>query len=252
MPAARIGNQGTINLVDGTIGTLTLNNASSSATALTLNGGASPAALDFEIGNNAVTSDQIAITDGKLIGQRRHHHHHRRGHGRSRHLQPDHHGRGRASERHWAASAWPPPRWAVIRSTCKRPGGTEQLLIEAPPPSVAYWTGTSSGSWGTMANWSTDSAGGQSVPSLPGSGVSAVYFTATNGQPNLNTTLDQAFSVASLNLAGTGSVTIGGTNTLTIAGSGGMSDDGQPRPTRSIRPSPSAWRKPGPSTGPIP
>jgi autotransporter-associated beta strand protein len=57
---------GTISLVDGAAGTLTLSDAISTDTVLTLGGGGggSPSALDFEVG---ATADRILIAAGKLL-----------------------------------------------------------------------------------------------------------------------------------------------------------------------------------------
>jgi fibronectin-binding autotransporter adhesin len=102
----------------------------------------------------------------------------------------------------------------------------------AAPTGTAYWRGNLGGNWsqitGSFTNWYSDAAGTTNT-SLPGS-ITDVFFATQNALgANLNTTLDQNFTINSLTILGTGSgsptttnaVTIGGGNTLTLMASGG-------------------------------
>lgn len=95
------------------------------------------------------------------------------------------------------------------------------------PPTIAYWKGSLSSSWGTFSgvntintNWRSDAAGTTDTQQLPGP-ESNVFFTINSGAANLTNTLGLDFSINSLNFTGSGtsatsSVTINGPNTLTI------------------------------------
>jgi fibronectin-binding autotransporter adhesin len=93
------------------------------------------------------------------------------------------------------------------------------------PPNTAYWSGSHNGLWnaligGNTTNWATDATGSTDTQQLPGP-LTNVFFTVTSGALNLSNSLGQDFSINSLNFTGTGtsatnSVTIAGSNTLTI------------------------------------
>ena len=96
--------------------------------------------------------------------------------------------------------------------------GNEIALIGSVAPSTLYFTGSSTNSLNTAANYSTDLAGASVASTTPG-GATDVSFASTNGK-NLSTTLASNLTVNSLTF-GTGAVasnavTIGGPGTLTI------------------------------------
>ena len=106
-------------------------------------------------------------------------------------------------------------------------GTNLQLTIStggaAVTPSTAYWTGALGSSWnsqpggtGTATNWSSSASGTTDTFALPSS-TTNVFMAATSGG-NLNTSLNQSFTVNSLTYTGTGSTISSGTgsNTLTI------------------------------------
>jgi autotransporter-associated beta strand protein len=89
---------------------------------------------------------------------------------------------------------------------------------DALTPSL-YWSGTTDGTWNTIANWSADPSGTPST-TLPGSATN-VFFTVNSGGQNLNTTLTQDTVINSLNFTGAagGPVSIAAGNTLYLSGS---------------------------------
>ena len=91
-------------------------------------------------------------------------------------------------------------------------------------PTIAYFTGAYSTAWngsssGTNANFSTDSAGTINTNQLPGT-VTDVYLGA-DGVSTVATTLGANFSVHSLNFVAGANASVSGSNTLRI-GSGGI------------------------------
>jgi len=119
-------------------------------------------------------------------------------------------------------------------STVSLGGGTSAITVTFSgsssliTPAIAYWTGSLSGTWNTLAsgsaNFTSDAAGTLNTGTTPGS-VTNVKFTA-NSAGNLNTVLGQDFTINSLEFTGSSStaattpVTIGGSNTLTIMAGG--------------------------------
>ena len=100
-------------------------------------------------------------------------------------------------------------------------------ITGAATPSVAYFTGNYSSVWngsnsGTNANFTTDAAGTANTHQLPGA-ITDVYL-ASNSPSSTTTTLGEDFSVKSLNFTAGANASVSGSNTLTI-GSGGISVD---------------------------
>ncbi len=112
--------------------------------------------------------------------------------------------------------------------------------ISIPTP-TAYWSGAIDGNWTTdlfnsnhtgATNWAIDSAGATDTHIAP-SATTDVFFTATSGAGNLNTTLGADFSIKGLTFTSTATspVTIGGANTLTIGADGLTVQSGSAAPT---------------------
>jgi|GEM_PF-1642182 len=99
----------------------------------------------------------------------------------------------------------------------------EQLIVSDTDTNAAiYWKGGTSAAWVGPNNFTSDAAG-TIIAGTPAS-ASNVYFTAASPS-NLNTTLGGDFAINSLNFNATpGNVTIGGTNTLTINAANGYTD----------------------------
>ena len=229
-----------INLVDGTIDTLTL---SSPSTALTLNAGS---VLDLEIGST--TTDHVALTSGgltlnaaidinltQLAGTT---------------ISAGTYNlvtfpTGVAGSGNFYLNPIPGLPNSLVASL-NQTSGAEQLVIASGVVPVAYWQAASGGVWSSAANWSTDQAGTHPVVALPAS-ASDLYFATAGG----TATVDQPFNVNSLNLSTSNSVTINGAATLTLVGSAGvgLTDTARP-PTRSPPRWPCKPHRPGPSTAP--
>jgi len=99
-----------------------------------------------------------------------------------------------------------------------------QLSITGPAaPATAFFTGAYSTAWngsssGTNANFTTDSAGTNNTHQLPGA-VTDVFLGA-NGVSTVATTLGANFNVHSLNFVAGANASVSGSNTLTIGGGG--------------------------------
>lgn len=104
----------------------------------------------------------------------------------------------------------------------------QQLAVTGGPTpiSIGYWTGATSSVWNAVtpaSNWATDAAG---TPALifPSAGTD-VFFSATGGGANRNTTLGENFSIRSLTFTdaadATHAVSVGGSHVLTL-GEGGL------------------------------
>ena len=104
-------------------------------------------------------------------------------------------------------------------------GLTEWQLAGAPPsaPAAAFWNGTSTATWNSVANWATSTDGLTAVALLPGATTDVSFVSSTASE--INTTLDGVFSIKSLNFtsAATTPVTISGSGTSSInLGTGGL------------------------------
>ncbi len=98
-------------------------------------------------------------------------------------------------------------------------------LANVSSTSKAYWTGSESSQWNTINGGKTnfaENANGTGATDILPDATTDVYFTAS-GNANPTSTLNQNFSVRSLNFTAdaTTAQTIGGRNLLTI-GSGGL------------------------------
>jgi fibronectin-binding autotransporter adhesin len=212
---AATANQGTINLVNGTIGTLTLTNT---GTALTLGSGTGTAVMNFEIGSSGI-ADLLSLTGGNLAVN---------GPTLLNFTELSTPGLGTYNLITYQSAigtdnfqlgslALAPSLTASLSAS----GGTEQLIIVLNMPPQAYWQGTLGTTWSTAGNWSSDLPGLNPVTRLPGS-ITDLYFATTGG----TATIDQNFGVNTLTLATTNSVTINGTGLLTLGNTAGLTDDG--------------------------
>jgi fibronectin-binding autotransporter adhesin len=94
-------------------------------------------------------------------------------------------------------------------------------VAESSAPPVAYWNGTTDGTWtyynGGATNWVNGPTGSE-LGIIPGA-ASDVFFTS-NSAGNLSTTLGSNYSINSLTFTGTG--TSAGSAPVTIAGPGSL------------------------------
>ena len=98
--------------------------------------------------------------------------------------------------------------------------GNQIALLGTAAPTALYFTGASTNSLNTAANYSTDLAGANASAAAPGGGTD-VYLASTNATAgNLNATVGSNLSVNSLTFgtgaAATNAVSIGGAGTITI------------------------------------
>jgi len=232
--------QGTLNLVDGTIGTLTIkgnNFATPPAQILTLGGttAGTPSILNLETGIS--TTDQIVLSTGtstKLLVQTG---------GAIINLTP-------VTGTTLATGTYPLITYGtgstyagLILGSYTPPGGkvfvlnatatAEQLIVANGATSNVFWLGGQSSVWNAnptgTTNFTSDAAG--AVPTGLPTATANVFFTTTAaGAANLSTTLGQNLTINSLSFTGTGttaasnSVTIGGTSTLTLTPTLGFTD----------------------------
>jgi autotransporter-associated beta strand protein len=97
------------------------------------------------------------------------------------------------------------------------------LFLNESQTSNAYWKGTSSGSWATISNFTTDAAG--TTPRTAAlDNQTSVIFNATGGTNYANTTLNGSPTIDALtyNVGGVGIGNGSGTNSLTISGATGI------------------------------
>jgi len=102
-------------------------------------------------------------------------------------------------------------------------GSNEQLVWtpDAPSPPTAFWSGQTSGNWGTLNNWYDAASGGVAVALLPGSATD-VHFSTTSPSPGNLGAVDLAANVTVKTLsfdAAAAAVTMGSASgsILTIA-----------------------------------
>jgi len=218
--------QGVINLQDGQIGTLTLNNG------LTIGNGGLNSTLLFDLSGGS--SDKLAVTAGNIVTT----------------------GTGVISVDDIANSALTDGNYVLITGTnglgssgkfvlsgttlvvagsgtytltLANSTTTQEILTVSgggvSVPASAYWTGAQSGTWATLnsgsSNFNTDATSGINTGALPGATTNVFFTAGTPVATNLSNTLGQDFTINSLtfNSSGTAPVTIGGTNTLTIMAS---------------------------------
>ena len=202
----------TINLVDGSAGTLTLDNG------LTLNGGNN---LDFDLGASndtislaggafsfAGSNDLISIT--KIIGSTI----------TSGTYNLITGATGISASNFVLSGTTLGGQYLSLAAS----GGNLQLIAVSAGLGAAYWSGALDTNWNTLtsgsSNWNTDQTSGINAGAIP-LPATDVYFAANGVSSPINTTLGANFSIDSLNfLANVGTVTIGGANSLTIAASG--------------------------------
>jgi fibronectin-binding autotransporter adhesin len=232
------GVNGIFSLVDGTFNTLTINNSTAGATALTLGGATTPTTLNMEFGGG--NADKISLGAGLAAS-----------------INP-----GGVVINLTNLAAGNPGTQTLISApgggltgggsftlgTITNYGGYSSITLNtsstavtltetagAATPQYAYWKGTQGTAWnlftgGTAnnSNFTSDPAGTTDTHQSPGS-TTNVFFTA-NTATNLNTTLGEPFTINSLSFTGTGTqaatsaVTIGGTYPLTINAAAGFTD----------------------------
>ena len=220
--------QGTLSLVDSTINTLTINNATASSTLLTLAGGAGLSSiLNMEIGNN--TADQIVLANtGKIsIGAG----------GVALNIAGIGGFTGGNATQNLNLISAPGggltaggTQFTLATTTGNFGGYTTAVLTNTTTtalvltlggytaaPTTAYWKGGVDGNWNgftggnsNISNW-TDSAGTTNTFQKPGATTDVVFNAADAG--NTTTTLGQDFSIKSLTFNSTASIS---GNTLTV------------------------------------
>ncbi|HET6249570.1 MAG TPA: autotransporter-associated beta strand repeat-containing protein [Tepidisphaeraceae bacterium] len=239
--------QGTISLVDQTIGTLTIkgnNFATAAGQSLTLGGTAAGATSLIDLEENGTNTDEISLNGGnsnKVLLQLG---------GAVINILPI----GSAT---LGVGTYPLINFsaggtytgAFTLGSIPLAGGdvaslspltststNESLIVTAGTTAGAinaYWTGSVSAVWNTGAgttatNFTSDYAG--TVPTgVPDSTTNVIFAASSAGATNLATTLGQSFSINSLSFAGaaptsTTAVSIGGTLPLTINAAAGFSD----------------------------
>ncbi len=229
---------GAFDMLDGAIGTVSLQQGSGFGNGLILGGAGTSAnapSLAFEIGTSLGSIDTLAVSNGVSVGAS----------GAKIAISglPGATSLATGDYTFITASGGLGGAGFTLASTILNVGSHSYVLSLAdstansevltisnstiPPPRNAYWTGHQSGSWGTFTgvgtintNWATDATGATDTQQLPGPETN-VYFTINSGAQNLSNTLGLDFSINSLNFTGTGTsatspVTISGTNTLTI------------------------------------
>ncbi len=231
--------QGTLDMRDTTINTLTFLNATSGATNFTLGGSAAGSPSIIYLDYNSSATDQIAVGQKMVLNA----------------------GGAVINLNALSGASLAPSTYNLITygsetytGTFTFPGGgstqtvgtklftlqntatAEQLVVTSISTPI-YWTGGQGTAWNMPAlsptNWSSDPGGMTDANAIPGA-TNDVYFAAT-GAGNLNTTLGQDFSISGLifNSAAIGAVAIGGANTLTINSDGIAVQSGAPAATIS-------------------
>ncbi|MCE9611138.1 MAG: autotransporter-associated beta strand repeat-containing protein [Chthoniobacter sp.] len=99
-------------------------------------------------------------------------------------------------------------------------GSNERLIWTSTAASIptAFWSGASSGDWGTVNNWNTTASGGVVVGILPSSATDVHFSTISPAPGNLGSVdLAADFAVKTLSFdAGAAAVTIGSANSSTL------------------------------------
>lgn len=223
-------NGGTLDMLDGAIGTLNIKQGSGVATGMTLgtSGPLNPPVVALEISDNGslTAADQIFVTNGVTVGL---------GTGALISITPVgsnplHTGTYPLITAGSFANA---DRFSLTTASIavgtnqynlalSNSGTVENLIVSLGGPAAAYWSGAQNTNWNALTpspgtNW-VDGPTGVDTFALPSGGTN-VFFTA-NSATHLATTLGADFSINSLTFTGTGtsaanSVTISG-NTLTI------------------------------------
>lgn len=231
--AVTLSGTGGIDVRDGVVGTLTLNNG------LALTGAAGANNLGFDLGRGASVPDKIAVTGNvtmaapgaavitlnQLTGTRI---------DAGTYDLIDATGAVPAATNFTLVTTAANGNTFTLQSTASKLQLVVTAAAAAPP--VAYWTGSSDTNWSTAGNWVD--AGGASISGAPGynTDVSFHYSGATRLTTGI---LDRNFDINSLTyVAGaTNSTTIGGANrTLTIEAGNGItvSTPGTGTPTHTI------------------
>jgi fibronectin-binding autotransporter adhesin len=228
---ATTATQGNISLLDGGIGTLTLQNG------LTV-GDTNPASLSFDI--NATTADIIALGSSVFTVNSG---------GANIHLNSlvpipslvsgttytlmtfgSGAGAGFAtgSGPNVGSLTYINAALGVSGSLIVTNTAVQAEITIASAPATAYWSGVQGSHWTdtnaaiTQGNFTTDAGGTNFVTAYPASTTNVIFAASGNGAPaNLTNTLGAAFDINSLSFTSTvGATNIGGTNTLQIEGGG--------------------------------
>jgi len=222
---ANSATRGTINLQDGVIGTLTLNNG------LTIGSGGNTSNLMFDLSGSLY--DQIAVTAGNitetgtgvisvdaLSGLTL-------SSGSGNYILIT--GTNGLGNTHFTlASTSLTVSGTTYTLSLANSTGTQEILTVtgsfSGAPAAAYWTGSQDGNWNTLnsgsSNLNTDASASINTGALPGSTTNVVFTTGTPAAANLTTTLGQDFTINSLTFnANSSAVTISG-STLTINATG--------------------------------
>lgn len=226
--------QGTLSLADGSVNSLTINNATAGATLLTMAGAAGQSSiLNMEIGNNS--ADQILLANGGKISV---------GAGgvalnvtglggfdtgaatQSLTLISAAGGGLTAGGTQFTGSFTTGNFGGYTTATLSNTTTTALILTLGglnAAPATGYWKGGIDGTWATLtgglannSNWTSDAGGTTDAHQVVGA-TSDVIFSAP-GATNTATTLGANFSIKSLTFASDASV--GGANTLAVGNSG--------------------------------
>ena len=198
-----LSTQGTINLQDGAIGTLTLSNG------LTIGSGGNNSNLMFDLGSGGV-HDLLAVTAGNITMTG------------TAVISVDDLNTSLSTGTYTlitGTSGLGTANFILASSTITVSGTTYNLSLSgtstaefltvttgsgAPGvPTSAFWTGSQSGTWntltgGTLSNFNTDATSGVNTGALPGVGTNVVFTTSSPAPGNLSTTLGQDFTINSL------------------------------------------------------
>jgi len=217
--------RGTINLQDGAIGTLTLNNGLTIGSGGTSNlmfdlGGSLYDQLDVTAGNITETGtgvisvdalSALTLTSGSgnyilITGTN-----------------------GLGNGHFTLASSTLTVGATTYTLSLANSTSTQEILTVtgsvAGNPASAFWTGSQDGNWNTLtgginSNFNTDASSNINTGALPGSTTNVVFTTGTPTPAHLSTTLGQNFTINSLTFnANSSAVTISG-STLTINATG--------------------------------
>jgi autotransporter-associated beta strand protein len=209
-----LSGSGGIDLLDGSVGTMTLGNG------LSISGSAGANTLSFDLGTEGAGTDKIVVTGNvtmatsgagvitlnQLSGTR---------------IDAGTNDLIAATGTMPAASNFTLDTTALAGNTfsLQVTGSTLQLVVIAPPPAPAsaFWTGGQDDDWSNTNNWSTDASGATTLSAVPGYETD-VSFYASGASRLTSGALDGDFDINSLTYT-TGAVantTIGGAPTNII------------------------------------
>jgi autotransporter-associated beta strand protein len=221
------GNQATVNLVDGAVGTLGLFDFSATVIGgaagekVNLNFEAGPASadlismsgdLDVGAGGATITITSLGVAAGQTYDLI---------------TFPNGTGAGFATGTGTTVGGFtlanPSLGFGVTGTLTVTANAVQLVTTGAAAPASAYWSGSKGSSWTSnsagQGNFTTTAAGGTFVASLPGSSTNV--FFSNNSASNLANTLGGNFSINSLTFRGTSAAAnIGGANQLSLQSGG--------------------------------